>query len=343
MNLYSKEIFVFTPTGEIKSLPKGATTLDFAFSIHSAIGVRTRGTKVNGKLVPLNYELKSGDQIEVITSDNQKPTPHWLNYVTTSRARTKIKNVLNENTKKIAEEGKELLTRKLRHLKVTLNEKTINELVVFLKLKTSLDLFYRVGNGTIENQKLKDFAALKSNSFINFFKNKIKRSPSANVEQISKEEIISNYDLLVFGPEQDKLEYKLSACCNPIVGDDVFGFLTINEGIKVHKKDCPNSLSLQSNYAYRVIKAKWIDSSQQEFKAVLIITGMDFLGLTNELTKVISSNMNINIQSISLTTEAGLFNGKVAVIVKNNTILEKMMAKIRKIEGIDKVTRVYKN
>ena len=343
MNLYSKEIFVFTPSGEIKSLPKGATTLDFAFSIHSAIGVRTRGTKVNGKLVPLNYELKSGDQIEVITSDNQKPTPHWLNYVTTSRARTKIKNVLNENTKKIAEEGKELLTRKLRHLKVTLNEKTVNELVVFFKLKTSLDLFYRVGNGTIENQKLKEFAALKSNSFINFFKNKIKRSPSANIEQISKDEIISNLDLLVFGPEQDKLEYKLSTCCNPIVGDDVFGFLTINEGIKVHKKDCPNSLSMQSNYAYRVIKAMWIDSSQQEFKAVLFITGMDFLGLTNELTKVISSNMNINIQSISLTTEAGLFNGKVAVIVKNNTILEKMMAKIRKIEGIDKVTRVYKN
>jgi GTP pyrophosphokinase len=343
MNLYSKEIFVFTPTGEIKSLPKGATTLDFAFSIHSAIGVRTRGTKVNGKLVPLNFELKSGDQIEVITSENQKPTPHWLNYVTTSRARTKIKNVLNENTKKIAEEGKELLTRKLRHLKVTLNEKTINELVVFFKLKTSLDLFYRVGNGTIENQKLKDFAALKSNSFINFFKNKIKRSPSANIEQISKDEIISTYDLLVFGAEQDKLEYKLSACCNPIVGDDVFGFLTINEGIKVHKKDCPNSLSMQSNYAYRVIKAKWIDSSQQEFKAVLIITGMDYLGLTNELTKVISSNMNINIQSISLTTEAGLFNGRVAVIVKNNSILEKMMAKIRKIEGIDKVTRVYKN
>lgn len=343
MNLYSKEIFVFTPTGEIKSLPKGATTLDFAFSIHSAIGVHTRGTKVNGKLVPLNHELKSGDQIEVITSVNQKPNPHWLNYVTTSRARTKIKNVLNENTKKIAEEGKELLTRKLRHLKVNLNEKTINELVVFFKLKTSLDLFYRVGNGTIENQKLKDFAALKSNSFINFFKNKIKRSPSANTEQISKDEIITNFDLLVFGPEQDKLEYKLSACCNPIVGDDVFGFVTINEGIKVHKKDCPNSLSMQSNYAYRVIKAKWIDSSQQEFKAVLIITGMDYLGLTNELTKVISSNMNINIQSITLTTEAGLFNGKVAVIVKNNSILEKMMAKIHKIEGIDKVTRVYKN
>jgi guanosine-3',5'-bis(diphosphate) 3'-pyrophosphohydrolase len=343
MNLYSKEIFVFTPTGEIKSLPKGATSLDFAFSIHSAIGVHTRGTRVNGKLVPLNFELKSGDQIEVITSVNQKPTPHWLNYVTTSRAKTKIKNVLNENTKKVAEDGKELLTRKLRHLKVTLNEKTINEMVVYFKLKTSLDLFYRVGIGSIENQQLKDFAALKSNTIINFFKNKIKRSPSANSEQISKEEIHTNYDLLVFGAEQDKLDYKLSACCNPIIGDEVFGFITINEGIKVHQKDCPNALSMQSNYAYRVIKAKWIDSSQQEFKAILIITGMDFLGLTNELTKVISSNMNINIQSISLTTEAGLFNGKVAVIVKNNGILEKMMTKIRKIDGIDKVTRVYKN
>ncbi|CAN1490741.1 SpoT Guanosine polyphosphate pyrophosphohydrolases/synthetases [Flavobacteriaceae bacterium] len=343
MNLYSKEIFVFTPTGEIKSLPKGATSLDFAFSIHSAIGVHTRGTRVNGKLVPLNFELKSGDQIEVITSVNQKPTPHWLNYVTTSRAKTKIKNVLNENTKKVAEDGKELLTRKLRHLKVALNEKTINELVVYFKLKTSLDLFYKVGIGSIENQQLKDFAALKSNSIINFFKNKIKRSPSTATEHINKEEINTNYDLLVFGAEQDKLDYKLSACCNPIVGDEVFGFITINEGIKVHKKDCPNALSMQSNYAYRVIKAKWIDSSQQEFKAVLIITGMDFLGLTNELTKVISSNMNINIQSISLTTEAGLFNGKVAVIVKNNGILEKMMAKIRKIDGIDKVTRVYKN
>ncbi len=343
MNLYSKEIFVFTPTGEIKSLPKGATSLDFAFSIHSAIGVHTRGTRVNGKLVPLNFELKSGDQIEVITSVNQKPTPHWLNYVTTSRAKTKIKNVLNENTKKVAEDGRELLTRKLRHLKVILNEKTINEMVVYFKLKTSLDLFYRVGIGSIENQQLKDFAALKSNTIINFFKNKIKRSPSANSEQISKEEIHTNYDLLVFGAEQDKLDYKLSACCNPIIGDEVFGFITINEGIKVHQKDCPNALSMQSNYAYRVIKAKWIDSSQQEFKAILIITGMDFLGLTNELTKVISSNMNINIQSISLTTEAGLFNGKVAVIVKNNAILEKMMAKIRKIDGIDKVTRVYKN
>ncbi|MBZ4042545.1 RelA/SpoT family protein [Flavobacterium hibisci] len=342
MNLYSQEIFVFTPKGEIKSLPKGATSLDFAFSIHSEIGIKTRGTRVNGRLVPLNHELKSGDQVEVITSPNQKPTVNWLDYVTTSRAKNKIKNVLNENTKKIAEEGKELLTRKLRHLKVTLNEQVTNELVNFFKLKTSLDLFYRVGIGAIENQQLKDYAAQKSNTFINFFKNKIKRTKDTAAEDIHKPVISSNYDMLVFGTEHDKLDYKLSQCCNPIPGDDVFGFVTINEGIKVHKKDCPNAIGMQSNYAYRIMSAKWIDSSQEEFKAIINITGMDVLGLTNQLTKVISNNMSVNIQSISLSTDAGIFHGQVAVIVKNNTILKKMISAIKKIDGVDKVTREYR-
>ncbi|GGF25429.1 RelA/SpoT family protein [Flavobacterium limi] len=342
MNLYSQEIFVFTPKGEIKSLPKGATSLDFAFSIHSEIGIKTRGTRVNGRLVPLNHELKSGDQVEVITSANQKPTVNWLDYVTTSRAKNKIKNVLNENTKKIAEEGKELLTRKLRHLKVTLNEQVTNELVNFFKLKTSLDLFYRVGIGAIENQQLKDYAAQKSNTFINFFKNKIKRTKDTAADDIHKPVISSNYDMLVFGTEHDKLDYKLSQCCNPIPGDDVFGFVTINEGIKVHKKDCPNAIGMQSNYAYRIMSAKWIDSSQEEFKAIINITGMDVLGLTNQLTKVISNNMSVNIQSISLSTDAGIFHGQVAVIVKNNTILKKMISAIKKIDGVDKVTREYR-
>ncbi|KVV14142.1 bifunctional (p)ppGpp synthetase/guanosine-3',5'-bis(diphosphate) 3'-pyrophosphohydrolase [Flavobacterium sp. TAB 87] len=343
MNLYSQEIFVFTPKGEIKSLPKGATSLDFAFSIHSEIGIKTLGTRVNGKLVPLNYILKSGDQVEVITSQHQKPTANWLDYVTTSRAKTKIKNVLNENTKRIAEEGKELLRRKLKHLKITVNEQVINELVNFFKLKTSLDLFYRVGMGSIDNQKLKDYAAQKSNSFINFFKNKIKRSPSTADVDIHKPVINSNYDMLVFGSDHDKLDYKLSPCCNPIPGDEVFGFVTINEGIKVHKKDCPNAITMQSNYAYRIMSAKWIDSSQEEFKAIINITGMDVLGLTNQLTKVISNNMSVNIQSISLTTDAGIFHGQIAVIVRNNSILKKMIQNIIKIDGVEKVTREYSN
>lgn len=343
LNLYSKEIYVFTPKGEIKSLPKGATSLDFAFSIHSEIGVKTRGTRVNGKLVPLNHVLNSGDQVEIITSVNQKPTSQWLDYVTTSRAKNKIKNVLNENTKKIAEEGKEIISRKLKHLKITLNENTTNELINFFKLQTSLDLFYRAGIGAIENQQLKDYAAQKSNTLVNFFKKTIKRSPSAQPDQIYKNEISKKFDLLVFGAEQDKLDYKLSTCCNPIPGDDVFGFVSINDGIKVHRKDCPNAISMQSNYAYRIIQAKWIDSSQEEFKAILKIKGMDILGLTNNLTKVISSQMNVNIQSISLSSEAGIFNGQVTVVVQNNTILKKLIDNIKKVDGIDKVTRVYNN
>ncbi len=341
LNLYSKEIYVFTPKGEIKSLPKGATSLDFAFSIHSEIGCKTRGTRVNGKLVPLNTVLNSGDQVEIITSENQKPSSQWLDYVTTSRAKTKIKNVLNENTKKIAEEGKEILTRKLRHLKVTLNENTINELVVYFKHQTSQDLFYKVGLGAIENQKLKEFAAQKSNSLVNFFKKTITRTPSVKAEQPSSKELNKKYDLLVFGVQQDKLDYKLSACCGPIPGDDVFGFVTINEGIKVHRLDCPNAISLQSNYAYRIIKAKWIDSTQEEFKAILQIVGMDTMGLTNKLTKVISNQMHVNIQNISLSSEAGVFNGKITVVVANNSNLKKLIENIKKVDGIDKVTRIY--
>jgi len=343
MNLYAKEIFVFTPKGEIKSLPKGATSLDFAFSIHTEIGIKTRGTRVNGKLVPLNHELKSGDQIEIITSIHQKPTLNWLDYVTTSRAKNKIRNVLNDNIKKIAEDGKELLTRKLKHLKITMNDKVTNELLSFFKLKTSLDLFYRAGIGSIENQQLKDFAAQKNNALMNFFKNKIKRSPNGNLEEINKPILNSNFDMLVFGIEQDKLDYKIAACCNPIPGDEVFGFITINEGIKVHKKDCPNAITLQSNYAYRIMLAKWIDSTQQEFKAILKITGMDSMGLTNEITTVISNNMHVNIQNISLSVEAGIFKGQVAVIVQNNVILKKLIDKIKKIDGIEKVIRVYNN
>uniref|UniRef100_UPI00404AD54E RelA/SpoT family protein n=1 Tax=Flavobacterium sp. TaxID=239 RepID=UPI00404AD54E len=343
LNLYAKEIYIFTPKGDIKSLPKGATSLDFAFSIHSEIGIHTRGTKVNGKLVPLNHVLNSGDQVEIITSPVQKPTIHWLDYVTTSRAKTKIKNVLNENTKKIAEDGKELLTRKMRHLKITLNENTINELVIFFKTQTSLELFYKVGIGAIENQRLKDFVTQKNNTLVNFFKKPFNRTPVQKPEQISKNDINKKYDLLVFGAEQSKLDYKLAICCNPIPGDEVFGFITINEGIKVHKKDCPNAISLQSNYAYRIMQAKWADSSQEDFKAILKITGMDTMGLTNELTKVISNQMHVNIQNISLSGDAGIFNGQIIVIVSNNTILKKLIDNIKKVDGIDKVTRVYKN
>lgn len=337
LNLYSKEIFVFTPQGDLKSLPKGATPMDFAFSIHTEIGLRTRGARVNGKLVPLSTELSSGDQVEIITSEKAKPNSNWLDYATTARARAKIKSSLREEKKNIAEEGKAILARKLRAQKIPFNEKTINELVVFFKLKTSLDLFYRVGVGTIDNHKLKDYAASRSNALVSFFKSKI-RKPQPS-QDLDKEEITAKYDQLVFGRDEEVLDYKLANCCNPIPGDSVFGFVTVSEGIKVHKKDCPNAIQLQSNFAYRIIQAKWKDSSQEEFKAVIKLTGIDNLGLVNDVTKEISSNMNVNMRNIYFDSSDGLFSGKITVIVKNNNILKKLMENLKKINGIDKVSR----
>src|SRR5690606_597173 len=338
LNLYSQEIFVFTPKGDLKSLPRGATPLDFAFSIHTEIGLRTRGAKVNNKLVPLSYPLQTGDQVEIITSATIKPSANWLDYATTARARSKIKSSLKDEKKLLSHEGKEILRRKLKQLKITLNDKVINELVVYFKLKTSLDLFYRVGIGTIDNPMLKEFVASRSNSFINFFKSKMKKS--VNTEDLNKDEITNKFDMLVFGKEEETLEYTLSVCCNPIPGDEVFGFLTINEGIKVHKKNCPNSISLQSNYAYRIMPAKWIDSSQQDFTAVIKLEGIDDLGLVNNVTKVISSNMHVNMKNLSFDSDGGIFTGKITLEVKSRAILKKLITNLKKINGIDKVSRI---
>lgn len=340
LNLYAKEIFVFTPNGDLKSLPKEATPLDFAFSIHTEIGLKTRGAKVNGKLVPLNYKLQSGDQVSIITSENAKPTSNWLDYATTGRARSKIKSSLKEDKKIIAEDGKEVLRRKLKQMKIILDERSVNELVNYFNLQTSLDLFYRIGIGSIDNGMLKKYAASRSNVLVSFIKNKISRKKSINPELINNEEITSKYDMLVFGKEQEKLNYKLSICCNPIPGDKVFGFLSIKEGIKVHKKTCSNALSLQSNYAYRIIDAKWIDSTQQVFRAVIKLTGIDEKGLVNEITKLISGNMNVNIKSIKFDTDSGTFNGEIAVEVNNNNFVTKLMNRLEKINGIEKVSRV---
>ena len=337
LNLYSKEIFVFTPQGDLKSLPKGSTPLDFAFSIHTEIGLHTRGARVNNKLVPLSHELKSGDQVEIITSDNAKPNINWLDYANTARARAKIKSSLKEEKKEIAEEGKAVLARKLKAQKIQFNEKSINELVVFFNLKTSLDLFYRVGIGKIDNKMLKDFANSRSNALVSYFKNKIKKPQVSS--DLDKEEITAKYDQLVFGKEEEKLEYKLSNCCNPIPGDNVFGFISVNDGIKVHKKDCPNALQLQSNYAYRIIQAKWIDSSQQDFVAVIKLQGIDNLGLVSEITKEISSNLHVNMKNLNFDSSDGIFSGRITLVVKNNNILNTIIQRLKKINGIDKVSR----
>ena len=338
LNLYAKEIYVFTPKGDLKSLPKGASALDFAFSIHTDVGLKCRGAKVNGKLVPLSYELNSGDQIEVITTALNKPNSRWLDFVITARARTKIKAALKDEEKQIAEEGKAILARKLRHLKISFNEKVVNELVTYFNLRTSFDLFFRIGSGAIDNTQLKSFVSGRNSAIISFFKNKLRRLPSKEISE--EEEVTHKYDALVFGSDEEKLEYKLSPCCNPIPGDNVFGFITINDGIKVHKKNCPNSISLQSNYAYRIIKTKWIDSTKQDFKVILQINGVDNAGIANNLTRIISNNMGVFIHSINIAGNEGVFDGKLSVSVNNRAQLKKLITSIQKIEGVKKVARV---
>jgi GTP pyrophosphokinase len=338
LNLYAKEIFVFTPNGDLKSLPKGATALDFAFHIHTDVGLTTRGTRVNGKLTPLSQQLKSGDQVEIITSSNAKPSSNWLDFVTTARARSKIKSALKEKKREIAEEGKEILRRKLRSQKIQLNESTVNELVNHFKLKTSLDLFYRVGNGVIDNKELKNFASQKNNALVSFFKSKIRR-PSKPQTDVNEDEITSNYDQLVFGDDEETFDYSIAKCCNPIPGDDVFGFLTVNEGIKVHKKNCPNAIQLQSNYAYRIQKAKWIDSTQEDFNAKLKLSGIDDLGLVSKIADLISISLHVNMKHLSFNSKHGLFHGDITVNIKNKKALNQLMDRLKKIEGIDKVSR----
>jgi len=339
LNLYSKEIFVFTPSGDLKSLPKGATPLDFAFAIHTEVGLKTRGAKVNGKLVPLSRKLSSGDRVEILTSEKIKPNSNWLDYATTSRAKSKIKATLNEEKKLLADEGKEILKRKLKHLKINFNDSIILELQKYFKLSTSQDLFYRVGINTIDNEKLKKFISNRSNKILNYFKKKISRKKEVRIDESNQQEITSKYDSLVFGNDEEKLDYKLAACCNPIPGDKVFGFVTINDGIKIHKKNCPNSVSLQSNYDYRIIKAKWIDSSQEEFTVNIEVLGIDKMGLVNNITKVISENMNINMKRLNFESDSGIFKGNIILSVKSNKEADKLIQKLKILNGIDKIKR----
>ena len=292
---------------------------------------------MNGKIVPLNFKLNSGDQVEIITSETAKANASWLDFVVTSKARSEIRTSLRVEERKIAEEGKELLRRKLKQMKFNFSEKIINALVSYFNLKTSLDLFYRVGFGTIDNKMLKSFAAEEKNRFFQLFKRRPSDKPKKN--ELHDENISSFYDLLVFGKNYEKFEYKLSPCCKPIPGDGVFGFVSINEGIKVHKNDCPNAISLHSNYGYRIINAKWIDSSKGFFTGILKLSGIDRIGLISEVTNIISKSHNVDISQLNFDTENGTFSGEIKLNVKKASKLVTLIKKLEKINGIDKVVR----
>lgn len=341
LNLFAEEIFAFTPKGEMKTLPVNATALDFAFDIHTQVGEKCIGAKVNHKLVPLSYKLKSGDQVEVLTSGKQTPKEDWLNYVVTARAKAKIKNALKEERRKVAEEGREMLERKFNHLKIDFTVQNINELAHYFKLPSSQELFYRVAVGNINLKHLKDFR--QEQGTIVHKTGSIKKTDTAP----SLEQMVANArgksDMLVIGENLNKIDYKLSPCCTPIPGDDVFGFVTINEGIKIHRVNCPNAVQLLSNYAYRVVKAKWTSQELISFLAGIKITGIDEVGLVNNITKIISNELNVNMRSISFDTNDGTFEGSVTVFVHDTHHLTELMKKLKKVHGVLTVTRMDGN
>ena len=337
LNLYAEEIFVFTPKGDLKSLPQGSTALDFAFFIHSEIGKKTRGIRVNNRLVPLSKILKSGDQIEVITSENIKPTINWLDFVVTSRARSIIKSSINEEKKIRAIEGKEILRRKLKSLKLNQSEKTISQMLEYFKFKNVQDLHYRVAIGSVDNKELKEFAKSYQNKLLNFFKRRVKKKEDPSEKENQK--YSERFDQIIFGKQKEKLTHSIANCCSPIPGDPIFGFVTSNEGIKVHHKECPNALSLQSNFAYRVISSKWVDSSSQEYNATLKLSGIDRKGIVNEVTKLISNNMSVDISKINFDSEDSYFTGVIHVSVPNKNVLTKLVQNLSKVNGIDEIIR----
>jgi len=339
MNLFSSEIFVFTPRGEMVTLLKGATALDFAFDVHSEVGAHCLGTKVNGKLVPLSSPLKSGDQIEVLTSMKQEPKEDWLSFVKTGKAKQRIRQSLKKEKQLITGQGQMTLERKLKVLKLKATHSNIQKLVNYFGLKNPDELFYKVGLGVIDNKKLREYAR-ETAGLVNYFKRRIVRSSYAKQKPLSKE---AKKDLmLVFGTDEHDMEYTLAKCCNPIPGDRVFGFVTTAEGLKVHRDDCPNAVLLQSRFANRTLKAKWIDKKGTFATINLLIEGMDRMGLVNDVTKVISSELSLNIKAISFAVDDGLFTGQLTIEVADKVALTDTITNIKQLEGISTVSRVGK-
>jgi guanosine-3',5'-bis(diphosphate) 3'-pyrophosphohydrolase len=337
-NLFSEEVFVFTPTGELKTLPYGATALDFAFEIHTQVGSKCIGAKVNNKLVPINYILKNGDQIEILTSAKQRPHEDWLRFVVSSKAKSRIKDELKEDKKKSSEEGKEIIFRKLRQLKEEPSQALLEQMRDYFKAGTHFDLYFRVGAGFITTADIKKFVENKPTSPLKTRPN-LQVADAKTIEQeITK--IKGRYeDILLVGEDMDVVDYKLAKCCTPIPGDDVFGFVTVNEGIKIHRTNCPNAPELLSHHGNRVVKAKWTSQHEVAFLTGLKIRGTDRVGLINDVSKIISEELKVNMSSMSIHTDSGIFEGEIMLYVNDTRHLEQLIEKLRSVEGVVKASR----
>lgn len=339
LDLFTEEIYIYTPKGEMRVLPKDATALDFAFDIHSELGAHCIGAKVNYRLVPLSHPLKSGDQVEIITSSKQKPNEDWLSFVTTAKAKSRIKYYLKEEKRKIAEDGKAALQRKLDHLGASMSQHNLNELCGYYKKPSPLDLYYAIAVGSIDLKDLKEFTLLgdKLTQPVKELKpdTEIKAAGTDHLKKAAKPT-----ELIIFGESSDKILYKLAQCCQPIPGDDVFGFVTAGEGLKIHRTDCPNAPQLLANYGHRIVKTKWAKNKEISFLSGVVITGLDDVGVIQKITNVISGDLKMNMRSMSIDSTDGVFKGTIMVYVHDREELDVLSQRLHELDGIMKVERI---
>lgn len=337
LNLFNDEIYVFTPKGELRVLPIGATILDFAYDIHSDIGNKCIGAKVNNRLMPLSYQLKNGDQLEIITSSKQKPNDEWLRFVVTARAKQRIKSSLNDERKTIAQDGKEILERKFKQFNVRMNSDNVSFLEKFYSVPSATELYFRIAKGKIDLAKIRELDV--NGGMLQVEKKEVVKKPNKVDYKEVKDGIDTKADTILIGDDFKGFDYQMAKCCNPIPGDKVFGFITISDGIKVHRNNCPNAVHLMSKLAYRCIKARWKSDKLIERVAAIKIVGIDQLGLVNKLTEIISNQNNVNMKSISFETEDGVFEGHIKVMVYDTEHLEQLTRKFEEVEGVQRVTR----
>ena len=334
LNLFNDEIYVFTPKGDLRVLPNGSTTLDFAFDIHTHIGEKCLGAKVNNKLVPLSHQLKSGDQVEIITSSKQKPKDEWLKMVTTARAKQKIKLSLKEERRIIGSDGREILERKLKQYNIPFSSENITFMEKYYNVPSASDLYFLIAKGKIDIRKLKELDL--KNGLLQL---PMERIVDSDHKKNSLKEINLKEDTLIIGEDFKNMDYKMAKCCNPLPGDEIFGFITIGDGIKIHRDNCPNATQMMSKYAYRIIKARWKNQYTEEREATLKLIGHDDIGIVHNITDIISKQQRVNMKSISFKANDGMFEGVIQVLVYDKEHLEQLISKFELVEGVKSVER----
>lgn len=343
LNLFSEEIFVFTPEGDMIRLPQGSFPLDFAYEIHTDIGDQTLGAKINGKLRPLSYKLKTGDQVEVLTSHAQQPKEEWLQYCITAKARTKIKHHLRQEKRRIIEDGKRVFLRKMNFIKLKPTPKVINEVINYFGLADEQQLYEKVGKGIIDNTHIREFSAQKANRFMGILRKRLRKSPSSPAVQAREvEEFSSPTKLKIqFSGNQEELPHEMAQCCSPIPGDDVFGYQTNSNVIKVHRTDCPNALALQSKHANKIVQAEWLMEKAADNIVILVLKGIDTVGLVHKVTQIISNDFHVNIKSINISGSAGVFEGLITLLVEDKNHLERVVNQLKQVQGVTSVERRF--